>query len=49
MYSIKQELNNLLKRLIQFLVNREYEEDHVDSKIQKSKIGKENCFVSKTR
>ena len=40
MYSIKQKLNNLLKRLIQFLVNRGYEEDHVDSKIERVKLVK---------
>ena len=30
MYSIEEKLNNRLKRLIQFLVKREYQEDHVD-------------------
>ena len=40
MYSIKQKLNNLLKRLIEFLVNREYEEDHADSKIERVKLVK---------
>ena len=40
MYSIEEKLNNRLQRLIQFLVKREYEEDHVDSNIERVKLVK---------
>ena len=47
MYSIKEKLNNRLKRLIQFLVKREYEEDHVDSKIERVKLVKRIVWFQK--
>ena len=47
MYSIKEKLNNLLKRLIQFLVKREYEEDHVDSEIERVKLVKRIVWFQK--
>ena len=40
MYSIEEKLNNRLKRLIQFLVKREYQEDHVDSEIERVNLVK---------
>ena len=45
--SIEEKLNNRLEQLIQFLVNRGYKEDHVDSEIERIKLVKRTVLFQR--
>ena len=45
--SIEEKVNNRLEQLLQFLVKRGYEEDHVDSEIDQVKLVKRTILFQK--